>query len=114
MQHKQNYFSIILLFCASTGFSEEITREGLDDLMAECQRQRHENIAPIKAEAIEDCINIKSKDPEYCERYYRNYGEVTHVGHGRGMFWNLPVCEKAVEAEKYFKMYPSKHVYTFQ
>jgi hypothetical protein len=111
---KNTYFFMLLLLYASTGSSEEITREELGDLMTECQKQRQENIAPLKAKAIDECINVKGKDPDYCERYHQNYGEVTHVGHGRGMFWNLPLCEKAVEAEKYFKMHPSKQVYSFQ
>ena len=82
------------------------------ELMQKCQSERERNIAPLKEQAIDDCVNKKRKDQDYCERYYRNYGVGNARGTQPGMFWGLPVCEKAVTAQKYFKMNPGKQVYS--
>ena len=83
-----------------------IDRAGAEALMAQCQQQRAENIAPLKEQAIEDCVarNLKTRDA--CERHNQNYGERTQGGAQGGMFWDLPVCQDAVAAEKYCKMNP--------
>ena len=88
--------------------AKEIDRAGAEALMAECQRQRAEKIAPLKEQAIEDCVARNLKEREACERHNENYGQRTHGGTQPGMFWNLPVCEDAIAAEKYFKMYPGR------
>ena len=95
--------------------AREITREDASELMVECQKQREENIAPLREQAIEDCVTKQRRDREYCERFNRTFGNARpRAGGGmiRGMFWELPVCEQAVAAEKYFRMNPSRQVYT--
>jgi len=92
--------------------AKEIDRAEAEALMAECQRQRAEKIAPLKKQAVEDCVARNLRDRESCERYNRNYGERTHGGTRPGMFWNLPVCEEAIAAEKYFKMNPGREMFT--
>jgi hypothetical protein len=93
-------------------FAEEITRQRLEELNQECQSEREQNIAPLREQAIEDCINKERKKQNYCKRYYRNLGEGPAGGSPPGLFWWLPVCEKAFNAEKYFKMNPGKEVYS--
>lgn len=94
---------------------EEITRDGALELMEECQKQREENIAPLREQAIEDCVTNRGRDREHCESFNRTFGNARpRAGGGMvpGMFWGLPVCEKAVAAERYFRMNPSRRVYT--
>jgi hypothetical protein len=94
--------------------AEEITRDGALELMEACQKQREENVAPLREQAIEDCVTKQRKDREYCERFNRTFGNARPRGNGTmipGMFWNLPVCETAVAAERYFRMNPSSRVY---
>jgi hypothetical protein len=102
-------FSAILL--SGHLLAEDVTRQEAQEMMLECQSERELNIAPLKDKAIKDCIDGGRGDRDYCERYNRNYGERTTGGSNRGLFWELPVCEKAIEAEKYFKMNPGKAVY---
>ena len=90
----------------------DIDRAGAETLMAECQRQRAEHIAPLKEQAIEDCVARSLKDREACERHNQNYGERTRGGTQGGMFWDLPVCQDAVAAEKYFKMNPRSNSFS--
>ena len=104
--------SVAILIFSGLGYAEEITREGAEQLLQECQYQRQRNIAPLKDQAIEDCVNKRSGDREYCERYNRNFGERTAGGTQRGLFWNLPECEAWWAADKYFKMNPSSKTYT--
>jgi len=93
-------------------FAEEITRQQLEELKQQCQSERERNIAPLKEQAIEDCINKEQKEQDYCGRYYRNLGEGPAGGTPPGLFWGLPVCDRAFKAEKYFRMNPGKDVYS--
>jgi hypothetical protein len=104
--------SVAILVFSGLGYAEEITREGAEQLLQECQHQRQQHIAPFKEQAIEDCIDKGRGDREYCERYNRNFGEGRAGGTQRGMFWNLPECDAWWAANKYFKMNPSSRTYT--
>jgi len=94
---------------------EEITHDGVSELMEECQKQREGNIAPLREQAIEDCVTNRGRDRQYCERFNRTFGNARPSASGGmipGMFWEIPVCEQAVAAEEYFKKNPSRRVYT--
>ena len=101
-----------LTITPTIGLAKDVDRTGADALMAECQQQRAENIAPLKEQAIEDCVTRNLKDREACERHNQNFGERTHGGRQPGLFWNLPVCTDAVAAERYFRMNPGRNSFT--
>lgn len=105
--------TVLALACIQ-GFAGEVTREGAEALMTECQEERQRNIEPLRQQAIEDCISNGRGDREFCERFNRNFGERTHGGTQPGLFWGLPVCERAVEAERFFRMNPGRQVYNFR
>ena len=114
MSYRQFLIGIATVVLSVAVFAEEITPEGALELMEECQKQREENIAPLRDQAIEDCVANKGRDREYCESFNRTFGNARpRAGGGmiKGMFWELPVCEQAVAAEKYFKMNPSSRSY---
>ena len=102
------------IFIATVCMAKEVNREGAEALMAECQQQRAANIAPLKEQAIEDCVARNLKDREACERHNRNFGERTHGGRQPGLFWELPICTDAVAAERYFRMNPGRVTYTLE
>jgi hypothetical protein len=111
--------AFVLAFAASSALGEQgtatnITRQGAEALMSECETERQKNITPLKEEAIDDCINKQGKDKAHCDRFYRNFGERTVGGTRRGLFWELPVCQRAVEAQKYFRMNPGANTYSFR
>ena len=103
-------YSLLAIFLSPFAMSGEMTRENASLLMAECQSQRTSGIAPLKEQAIADCISKKSGSEEYCERNNENFGENRRIGgvNRPGMFWDLPVCQEAISAEKYYKKYPSR------
>jgi len=117
VSYRQFLIGLATLMLSGAVFAEEITPDGALELMEECQKQRQENIAPLREQAIEDCVANKGRDREYCESFNRTYGNaMPRAGGGMipGMFWELPVCEEAVAAEKYFKMNPSSRSYNSQ
>ena len=114
VSYRQFLIGLSMLILSGAAFAEEITPEGALELMEECQKQREENIAPLREQAIEDCVANKGRDREHCESFNRTFGNARPRGNGTmipGMFWDLPVCEEAVAAEKYFKMNPSSRSY---
>ena len=102
------------LMLVPRAFAQEVSADEAVALMEECQRQRQENIAPLREEAIETCMTERGDDRETCERRNRNYGERTHGGRQAGLFWDLPACEKAVAAERYFRMNPGQKTFTYE
>ena len=101
----------ITMILAGNVCAGEITAEQAPALLDQCQSQRQQQIAPLKAQAIDDCINVKRKDKDYCERYYATFGQggsTASGGRRAGMFWDLPVCVDALAAERYFRMNPGK------
>jgi hypothetical protein len=113
MKHAKQCAAVaaVYLLLHGAAYAAEISRAQAEELLQQCQAQRQENIAPLKQEAIEDCVT-KSRDRDYCERFNSNYGERTVTGAQRGMFWELPVCVQAINAEIYFKKYPGRQVYS--
>jgi hypothetical protein len=107
---------VAIVTIALSGFSaaEEITRDDALELIEACEKQREENIAPLREQAIEDCVTKQRRTREYCENFNRTFGNARPRGNGTmipRMFWNLPVCEKSFAAERYFRMNPSSQVY---
>ena len=105
-------FGACLLASGALLAAEEIHRDELDAWMEECQRQREENIAPLREEAIENCVTNQRRDREACERHNANFGERRQGGTMPGLFWHLPVCEQAVAADRYFRMNPRRDTFT--
>jgi hypothetical protein len=107
---------VAIITIALSGFAAatEITRDEALELMEECQEQREENIAPLREQAIEDCVSKKRGDRAHCENFNRTFGNARpRAGGGMipGLHWELPVCEQAVAAERFFRMNPGRRVY---
>ncbi|RJG47453.1 hypothetical protein [Motilimonas pumila] len=65
-----------------------------------CQRARENKIAPLRQAEIDDCVERRRRDPEYCQRYHRDFGEKS--GQQAALFYDLPEC---ITAFKYQKSY---------
>ena len=57
MSYRQFLIGIATVILSVAVFAKEITPEGALELMEECQKQRKENIAPLKEQAIEAGFN---------------------------------------------------------
>jgi hypothetical protein len=111
----QILISILTMALSGLSAATEVAREEALELMEEFQTQCAENIAPLREQAIAGCVSNGRRDQEYCERFNRTFGNARpREGGGMipGMFWALPVCEHAVAAERFFRMNPSRQVFT--
>jgi hypothetical protein len=70
-------------------------------LAASCEREREKRIAPLRRAEIEKCRNQQGKDPQWCERYFSDYGNARRVHNTMvpRMFNNLPECVEARKAK---------------
>jgi hypothetical protein len=94
----------------------EIKRSEFDAAMAECQSERQRNIEPLRQQEIERCVDGRRGDREYCERFNRDFGELIQTPNGMmpGLFWDLPICERAYAAERHFRMNPRSNSYSYE
>lgn len=75
----------------------------VEALEAQCEQERAAMIEPLREMEIAKCKADSHNDPDYCERYWRDYGSA--VRHANGtvsprMFDDLPICVAAFEARK--------------
>ena len=106
---------VFQMIAASLSVAGEIRREDAEAVMAECQAERQRRIEPMRQEEITRCIEQRRGQRDYCERVNQDYGEVMHTPNGimPGLFWELPICERAFQAERHFQMNPRSQVYTY-
>jgi hypothetical protein len=72
-------------------------------LEAQCEAQREQLIKPLREKEIEKCKADRHNDPDYCERFWKDYGNEVRGPHGvmiPRMFGDIPVCEAAFKARK--------------
>ncbi len=95
----------LLVITALPAWSQrsQLNDKYVDGLQKECEARRQQELAPIRAQKTQACIEQQLKSPGHCERYYQTYGNTT-AGPGRGMyqgyFYDLPECQKWLEARE--------------
>ena len=109
----------LVLFSATAvpAAAVEVHRDDVPDMMEACQRERQRNLAPLREEAIERCVNRQMQSREECERRNRDYGEVRRNANGSimpGLFWDLPLCQQADAADRYFRRNPRRDTFTLE
>jgi hypothetical protein len=69
-------------------------------LRAACEQARQARLKPERDALIAECKAKGDRDPGFCERYYRDYGEGGMQGGRRvqPMYSNLPECIAARQA----------------
>jgi len=84
--------STIVAQPAIAGWDEK-TQASLD---AACEAAREKNLAPMRADFIEECVEKKQRpDRAACERFYADFGN--QAGNRAPLFYDLPECEEAFE-----------------
>ena len=78
--------------------TKEQIRLRLDELNAACEAARERKLAPLRAQHIEECVSQQGKDPEYCQRFYADYGR--RSGKRAPLFLDLPECVEAFEFQR--------------
>jgi hypothetical protein len=75
-------------------------------LEAKCEQAREVRLKPLRDAEIKKCKEEQQKDPEYCERYWRDYGDAMRLPNRTikpRMFDDLPECVAAQEARNKLK-----------
>jgi len=70
------------------------------ELEQRCEEMRENRIRPLREAEIEKCKADETKDPAWCERFYKDYGNATRGPEGKytpRMFDDLPPCVQARE-----------------
>ncbi|MGA7980607.1 MAG: DUF4124 domain-containing protein [Chromatiaceae bacterium] len=84
--------------------STDSAEPSLEELRQRCQEARERKIAPLRAQAIEECIsaNRSTRTREDCERIYHDLGEGGRTVTGAyrpEMFNDLPECVEYFRAQ---------------
>jgi hypothetical protein len=96
-------FGIFTFILFTSAFAQD---SSLQQLEQRCEQAREEKIAPLRQQAIDECLasNKRKRDiVEYCENFYRDYGAAGKTESGgfrQRMFNDLPECEEFYEAER--------------
>jgi len=94
-----------LLFCALALAPLAITvaEEDVAALQAKCEEAREARLKPMRDAEIAKCKAERGRDPEFCERYWKDLGDATRLPNGNTkarMFDDLPECVAAHEARQ--------------
>lgn len=73
------------------------------DLKEKCELARQEALEPIREQRTQACIEQQLRSPEHCATYYSTYGNPRRLPSGapsEGMFYDLPECQRWMEAQE--------------
>jgi hypothetical protein len=88
------------------GMSSVVLADAASDvakLDAQCEAAREAKIKPLRDAEIAKCKADARNDPDYCERYWRDYGNAVRRANGTmgpRMFDDLPACVAAAKARE--------------
>jgi len=74
-----------------------------DTLQLECEQAREAQLKPLRDAEIAKCKSERGRDPEYCERFWKDLGDATRLPNGTmqaRMFNDLPECVAARKAKE--------------
>ncbi len=104
--------NLMILFC-SLVLPAASNAQSLQELERECEQAREKMIAPLRQQAIDQCIEDRtsgrsgsrsSRDArEHCERFYVDFGQggtTQSGGFRQRMFHDIPECQALFEAER--------------
>ena len=86
------------------GMSSAVWADAASDLAkldGQCEAAREAKIKPLRDAEIAKCKADARNDPDYCERYWRDYGNASRRANGTmtpRMFDDLPECVAAAKA----------------
>jgi len=72
-------------------------------LQAKCEAAREARIKPLREGEIAKCKASRPEDPDYCARYWSDYGNAKRLPNGTmgpRMFDDLPECVAAAKAQQ--------------
>jgi hypothetical protein len=95
------FLALVLLGSPVVAFAD--AKADVAALEARCEAEREAKIAPLREKEIAKCKADSHNTPDYCDRYWKDYGNAVGIGNGRivpRMFDDLRVCQEAFKARK--------------
>ena len=103
------FLAIALGVAAGVVMARHLTERQVQALEAACEKAREAKLAPLREQAIKDCIAQPRSDPAVCREHFRDFGAARRLASGAvhpRMFHNMPECAAAEEARQHFGLYP--------
>ena len=98
--HIISFFCFFILSLSSVTADEERDSKQ-KELDTACETAREMNLAPLRQQYVEECIEKQKKDRAECEGFYSNYGNRT--GNKAALFYDLPECVEAFDYQKSYR-----------
>jgi len=92
---------LLWLFTSSAVIADQAS--DVAALESQCAAAREAQIKPLREAEVAKCKAARPNDPEYCERYWSDYGNAKRLPNGTmspRMFDNLPICVSAARARQ--------------
>ena len=92
---------LLWLFTSSAAIADQAS--DVAALESQCAAAREAQIKPLREAEVAKCKAARPNDPEYCERYWSDYGNAKRLPNGTmspRMFDNLPICVSAAQARQ--------------
>lgn len=93
----------VLLFLCMSGAVIADQASDVAALESQCAAAREAKIKPLREAEVAKCKVARPNDPEYCERYWSDYGNAKRLANGimsPRMFDDLPICVSASQARQ--------------
>jgi hypothetical protein len=93
-------FSVVFVSAQVPAQPASPSNASVEELDRQCYDARQKKLEPEREQLIQQCIKDGS-NPDYCERYWRDYGDggTTLYGNRRkGKYFDLPICQQAEQA----------------
>ena len=94
---------LIGIMVSQVAAAAELTEQQVQAMEQKCETAREAKLKPLRDAEIARCKSERGTDPDYCERYFRNYGDSMRSANGTmtpRMFHDLPECVAALEARQ--------------
>ena len=95
-----------LSLCATVVLADEAS---VKELELRCEQAREAKLRPLRDAEIAKCKETPGRDPEYCERFFKDLGNAARLPNGTTkprLFDDLPECVAAFEARKQAALNP--------
>ena len=103
----------VAVLAGGGAYAGHLTKQDLDQLIAQCEAEREKRIAPLRENEIRNCIATgaqqRLRNPEQeCQSYFRDFGDARWTGTRLvpRMFHNLAECARAEEEHNHFRLHP--------
>ena len=84
-----------------SAYRRDMKDMSVEQLEALCEREREKRLKPEREAHIKRCIDRDDKGPDWCERYYSDWGEAMRLDIRTvrpALYYDLPECVAAKKA----------------